>query len=100
MRRRKLQGRSSSMADPVLKFPPEQKANPSPNPRTKIAAEPRRRLIAGIQRDQRVALLVAVSAGRLVARPTFQRTGGPDLTTHHAHDRTPQVLMPPDASVE
>ena len=35
------------MADPVLKFPPEQKGEPPAKPRTKIAAEPRRRLMAG-----------------------------------------------------
>jgi len=32
------------MADPILKFPPEQKGNPPAKPRIKIAAEPRRRL--------------------------------------------------------
>ena len=33
------------MADPVLKFPPEQRNNPAlPTSRPKLAAEPRRRL--------------------------------------------------------
>ncbi len=36
------------MADPVLKFPPEQKGK-SEKPRTKLAAEPRRRLMAQLE---------------------------------------------------
>ncbi len=31
------------MADPILKFPPEQKGDRPAKPRIKIAAEPRRR---------------------------------------------------------
>ncbi|HEV7635567.1 MAG TPA: HlyD family secretion protein, partial [Bradyrhizobium sp.] len=48
------------MADPVLKFPPEQKGNPPAKPRIKIAAEPRRRLMAGMRRYRRVLLLVVL----------------------------------------
>ena len=35
------------MADPVLKFPPEQKGAPSGAPTKRLASEPRRRLLAG-----------------------------------------------------
>ena len=42
------------MADPVLKFPPEAKDAPSGRPSKKLAAEPRRRLLAGLrQRNPR-----------------------------------------------
>jgi membrane fusion protein (multidrug efflux system) len=54
------------MAEPVLKFPPEQKGNP-PTPRTKIAAEPRRRLMAGMRRYRRVLLLVVLPLVALIA---------------------------------
>src|SRR5262249_61502745 len=62
--------RSSAMADPVLKFPPEQKGAPPVKPRVKLAAEPRRRLLAGMRRYRRFLLLVvlplAVAIGGLV----------------------------------
>jgi membrane fusion protein (multidrug efflux system) len=54
------------MADPILKFPPEQKGHP-PLPRTKIAAEPRRRLTAGMRRYRRVLLLLVLPLAALIA---------------------------------
>src|SRR5258705_4577911 len=93
MRRRKLQGRSSSMADPVLKFPPEQKANPSPNPRTKIAAEPRRRLMAGMRRYRRVLLLVVLPLVALIAGLTFYLSGGRYVIPDVAHVGGPKMLI-------
>ena len=57
------------MADPVLKFPPEQKGNPaSPESRPKLAAEPRRRLMAGMRRYRRFLLLVVLPLVALVGR--------------------------------
>ena len=50
------------MADPVLKFPPEQKGSPA-KPRIKIAAEPRRRLMAGLRRYRRVSVAGGAAAG-------------------------------------
>ena len=47
------------MADPVLKFPPEQKGNP-PDPTRKIGAQPRRRLMAGLRAYRRTLLLVVL----------------------------------------
>jgi membrane fusion protein (multidrug efflux system) len=48
------------MADPVLKFPAEQKASPPLAPDPKGAAEPRRRLMAGLRRYRRTLLLVVL----------------------------------------
>src|SRR6476661_10857383 len=98
MRRRKLPGRSSSMADPVLKFPPDQKASPSANPRTKIAAEPRRRLMAGMRRYRRVLLLVVLPFVALVAGLTFYLNGGRYVTTDDAYVGAQKVLVTPDTS--
>ena len=56
------------MADPVLKFPPEQKGNPGRRRATKLAAEPRRRLMAGMRRYRRVLLLVVLPLVALVGR--------------------------------
>jgi membrane fusion protein (multidrug efflux system) len=86
------------MADPVLKFPPDQKANPSPKPRTKIAAEPRRRLMAGIRRYRRVLLLVVLPLVALVAGLTFYLNGGRYVTTDDAYVGGQKVLITPDIS--
>src|SRR6202022_1593889 len=92
-----LQRRSSAMADPVLKFPPEQKGNP-PKPRTKIAAEPRRRLMAGMRRYRRVLLLVVLPLVALIAGVTFYLNGGRYVTTDDAYVGAQKVLITPDIS--
>ena len=59
------------MADPVLKFPPEQKGAPALSRAPKLAAEPRRRLMAGLRRYRRFLLLVVlplVAADRRASR--------------------------------
>src|SRR5207247_5643983 len=77
IRRTSLHERSSVMADPVLKFPPEQKNNPvSPTSRPKLAAEPRRRLMAGMRRYRRFLLLVVLPLVALVAGVTVYLSGG------------------------
>ena len=86
------------MADPVLKFPPDQKANPSPKPRTKIAAEPRRRLMAGMRRYRRVLLLVVLPLVALIAGLTFYLNGGRYVTTDDAYVGAQKVLITPDIS--
>src|SRR5438270_7245194 len=86
------------MADPVLKFPPDQKANPSPKPRTKIAAEPRRRLMAGMRRYRRVLLLVVLPLVALIAGLTFYLNGGRYITTDNAYVGAQKVLITPDIS--
>jgi membrane fusion protein (multidrug efflux system) len=87
------------MADPVLKFPPEQKGNPaSPGPRTKLAAEPRRRLMAGMRRYRRFLLLVVLPLVALVAGITFYLNGGRYVTTDNAYVGAQKVLITPDIS--
>jgi membrane fusion protein, multidrug efflux system len=85
------------MADPVLKFPPEQKGNPA-KPRVKIAAEPRRRLMAGMRRYRRVLLLVVLPLVALIAGLTFYLNGGRYVTTDDAYVGAQKVLITPDIS--
>jgi membrane fusion protein (multidrug efflux system) len=86
------------MADPVLKFPPEQKANPPAKPRIKIAAEPRRRLMAGLRRYRRMLLLVVLPLAALVGGLTFYLNGGRYVTTDDAYVGAQKVLITPDIS--
>jgi membrane fusion protein, multidrug efflux system len=85
------------MADPVLKFPPEQKGNPS-TPRTKVAAEPRRRLMAGMRRYRRVLLLVVLPLAAVIAGVTFYLNGGRYVGTDDAYVGAQKVLITPDIS--
>jgi membrane fusion protein, multidrug efflux system len=87
------------MADPVLKFPPEQKGNPaSPTSRPKLAAEPRRRLMAGMRRYRRFLLLVVLPVVALVAGVTFYLNGGRYVTTDDAYVGAQKVLITSDVS--
>ena len=87
------------MADPVLKFPPEQKGNPaSPTSPPKAAAEPRRRLMAGIRRYRRFLLLVVLPLVASVAGVTFYLNGGRYVTTDNAYVGAQKVLITPDIS--
>jgi len=86
------------LADPVLKFPPEQKGNPPARPRNKIAAEPRRRLMAAIRRYRRVLLLVVLPLVALLAGVTFYLNGGRYVTTDDAYVGAQKVLITPDIS--
>ncbi len=85
------------MADPVLKFPPEQKGN-SAKPRTKLAAEPRRRLMAGMRRYRRVLLLVVLPVIAVIAGLVFYLNGGRYVTTDDAYVGAQKVLITPDIS--
>jgi membrane fusion protein (multidrug efflux system) len=85
------------MADPVLKFPPEQKGAPAAKPR-KIAAEPRRRLLAAMRRYRRVLLLVVLPLVALIAGVTFYLNGGRYVTTDDAYVGAQKVLITPDVS--
>jgi len=86
------------MADPILKFPPEQKGNPPEKPRIKIAAEPRRRLMAGMRRYRRTLLLVVLPLVALLAGLTFYLNGGRYVTTDDAYVGAQKVLITPDIS--
>jgi membrane fusion protein, multidrug efflux system len=93
-----LPEKSSAMADPVLKFPPEQKGAPGAPPRTKAAAEPRRSLMAGLRRYRRVLLLVVLPLVAAVAGIVFYLNGGRYVTTDDAYVGAQKVLITPDIS--
>ena len=86
------------MADPILKFPPEQKGAPPTRPRIKIAAEPRRRLMAGMRRYRRVLLLVVLPLVAVIAGLIFYLNGGRYVTTDDAYVGAQKVLITPDIS--
>lgn len=86
------------MADPVLKFPPEQKGNPAAAPRNKMAAEPRRRLMAGLRRYRRTLLLVVLPIVAVIAGVIFYLNGGRYVTTDDAYVGAQKVLITPDIS--
>ena len=86
------------MADPILKFPPEQKVNPTSKPRVKIAAEPRRRLMAGMRRYRRLLLLVVLPLVAVIAGLAFYLNGGRYVTTDDAYVGAQKILITPDIS--
>ena len=86
------------MAEPVLKFPPEQKGAPSEQPRSKVAAAPRRRLMAGMRRYRRTLLLVVLPLVALLAGLIFYLNGGRYVTTDDAYVGAQKVLITPDVS--
>src|SRR5262245_23240825 len=94
----KLRERNSVMAEPVLKFPPEQKSAPATPSRPKLAAEPRRRLLAGLRRYRRFLLLVVLPLVALVAGLTVYLNGGRYVGTDDAYVGAQKVLITPDIS--
>ena len=87
------------MADPILKFPPEQKGEPpAAEPRIRIAADPRRRVMAGLRRYRRFLLLVVLPMVALIAGFTFYLNGGRYVTTDDAYVGAQKVLITPDVS--
>jgi membrane fusion protein (multidrug efflux system) len=86
------------MADPVLKFPAEQKGNPPPIPRPKAAAEPRRRFLAGLRKYRRFLLLVVLPLAASIGGLTFYLSGGRYVTTDDAYVGAQKVLITPDIS--
>ncbi len=85
------------MADPVLKFPPEQKGSPT-KPRTKLSAEPRRRLMAGLRRYRRVLLLVVLPALAAIGGLVFYLNGGRYVGTDDAYVGAQKILVTPEIS--
>jgi membrane fusion protein (multidrug efflux system) len=86
------------MADPVLKFPAEQKASPPLLPRPKAAAEPRRRLLAGLRKYRRFLLLVVLPLAAVIGGLVFYLNGGRYVTTDDAYVGAQKVLITPDIS--
>jgi membrane fusion protein, multidrug efflux system len=86
------------MADPILKFPPDQKGSP-PAAVPKVDAKPRRRrALAYIRRFRRVLLLVVLPLVALIAGLTFYMSGGRYVTTDDAYVGAQKVLITPDIS--
>jgi membrane fusion protein (multidrug efflux system) len=87
------------MAEPVLKFPPEQKEKgESATQRTKKAAEPRRRLLAALRRYRRFLLLVALPIVAVIGGLVFYLNGGRYVGTDDTYVGAQKVLITPDIS--
>jgi membrane fusion protein (multidrug efflux system) len=86
------------MADPVLKFPPDQKGNPPTAAPTAGAKPRRRRALAFVRRFRRVFLLVVLPLVALIAGLTFYLNGGRYVTTDDAYVGAQKVLITPDIS--
>jgi membrane fusion protein, multidrug efflux system len=86
------------MADPVLKFPPEQKVSPQAAPKGKSAGESRRGLMAAMRRYRRTLLLVVLPLAALVGGVTFYLNGGRYVGTDDAYVGAQKVLITPDIS--
>jgi membrane fusion protein, multidrug efflux system len=86
------------MADPILKFPPEQKGNP-PTAVPKTEGKPRRRrAMAYFRRFRRVLLLVVLPLVAVIAGLVFYLNGGRYVTTDDAYIGAQKVLITPDIS--
>jgi membrane fusion protein (multidrug efflux system) len=94
----KMQGKNSVMADPVLKFPPEQKGAPAQPAREKLAAAPRRRLLATMRRYRRFLLLVVLPLVAAIGGIAFYLNGGRYVGTDDTYVGAQKVLITPDIS--
>jgi membrane fusion protein, multidrug efflux system len=96
---KKIQRKNRAMAEPVLKFPPEQKGAPGAGaPRDKVAAEPRRRLLAGLRRYRRFLLLVVLPLVAVIGGIVFYLNGGRYVGTDDTYVGAQKVLITPDIS--
>lgn len=84
------------MADPVLKFPPEQKSKPAPA--TGISGKPRRSLMADLRRYRRALLLVVLPMVAVIGGLVFYLEGGRYVTTDDAYVGAQKVLITPEVS--
>lgn len=93
----KIKRKPTTMAEPVLKFPPEQKGNPpEETPAPKAGA--RNRLLAGLRRYRRTLLLVVLPLVALIGGFAFYLGGGRYVTTDDAYVGAQKVLITPDIS--
>ena len=86
------------MAEPVLKFPPEQKGSPGQLPREKLAAMPRRRLLAAMRRYRRLLLLVVLPVVAVIGGGVLYLNGGRYVGTDDTYVGAQKVLITPDIS--
>lgn len=85
------------MADQVLKFQPEQKAD-SGKPTKKAGTDPRRRFLAGLRRYRRLLLMVVLPVVVAIGGLTFYLNGGRYVGTDDAYVGAQKVLVTPDIS--
>ena len=86
------------MADPILKFPPDQKGNP-PAAVPGVEAKPRRRRVLGfVRRFRRTFLLVVLPLLAVIGGLAFYLNGGRYVTTDDAYVGAQKVLITPDIS--
>ena len=85
------------MAEPVLKFPAEQKDAAAEQSR-KHAAGPRRRMLAGLRRYRRFLLLVVLPIVAAIGGLAFYLSGGRYVGTDDTYVGAQKVLITPDIS--
>jgi membrane fusion protein (multidrug efflux system) len=95
---KKPKRKNSDMADPVLKFPAEQKGVPPDSSPKTIAAEPRRSLLAGLRKYRRFLLLVVLPLVAVIGGIAFYLSGGRYVTTDDAYVGAQKILITPDIS--
>jgi membrane fusion protein (multidrug efflux system) len=87
------------MAEPALKFPPDQKGAPAvPPPSPPTDAKPRRQLLDLMRRYRRPLLLIVLPMVALIAGLTFYLSGGRYVTTDDAYVGAQKVLITPEVS--
>jgi membrane fusion protein (multidrug efflux system) len=86
------------MAEPVLKFPPEQMGNPAEPAAQTAGTAPRRRKRDLLRRYRRTLLLVVLPLISLIAGLTFYLSGGRYVTTDDAYVGAQKVLITPEVS--
>jgi len=86
------------MADPVLKFQPEQKGSPAGKPRGRLAGGPGRGLLENLRRYRRPLLLVVLPIVAAIGGLTFYLQGGRYVGTDDAYVGAQKVLITPDIS--
>jgi membrane fusion protein (multidrug efflux system) len=86
------------LADPVLKFPAEQKGAPSQPPGDKISETPRRRFTGTLRRYRRMLLLVVLPLVAVIGGLVLYLNGGRYVTTDDAYVGAQKVLITPDIS--
>jgi membrane fusion protein (multidrug efflux system) len=82
----------------VLKFAPEQKANPQEALWQQKSAEPRYRVMAALRRYRRTLLLVVLPLVVLLGGVVFYVNGGRYVSTDDAYVGAQKVLITPDIS--
>jgi membrane fusion protein, multidrug efflux system len=86
------------MADPVLKFPPDQKGDPLDNKPARSGTASRQPLLGRLRRHRRTLLLVVLPLIALVGGVTFYVNGGRYVTTDDSYVGAQKVLITPDIS--